>query len=106
MRFESSKLEPGEKTSLDEYASRMKAGSRNIFYLSAPRYSKIFQILTNIYLLSYFLSPYMCFCSQCDKVLSLIWIFFYAYLQASSVIVHSLGIFVQLAVLVAWMVDL
>lgn len=36
LRFESSKLAPGERTNLDEYASRMKAGSRNIYYLSAP----------------------------------------------------------------------
>jgi TNF receptor-associated protein 1 len=36
MRFESSKLPPGERTSLDDYVGRMKAGSRNIYYLSAP----------------------------------------------------------------------
>ncbi|ESO07190.1 hypothetical protein HELRODRAFT_191087 [Helobdella robusta] len=36
LRFESSKLAPGELTNLDEYASRMKAGTRNIYYLSAP----------------------------------------------------------------------
>jgi TNF receptor-associated protein 1 len=37
LRFESSKCAPGERTSLDDYASRMKAGERNIFFLSAPR---------------------------------------------------------------------
>ncbi|GAB1601801.1 heat shock protein 75 kDa, mitochondrial-like [Argonauta hians] len=36
LRFESSKCAAGEKVSLDEYCSRMKAGSRNIYYLSAP----------------------------------------------------------------------
>jgi len=36
LRFESSKLAPGELTSLDEYASRMKAGARDIYYFSAP----------------------------------------------------------------------
>jgi TNF receptor-associated protein 1 len=36
MRFESSKLAPGEKTSLEEYVSRMKAGARNIYYFAAP----------------------------------------------------------------------
>lgn len=36
LRFESSKCEPGEKTSLADYSSRMKAGSRVIYYLSAP----------------------------------------------------------------------
>ncbi|KAL4230152.1 TNF receptor-associated protein 1 [Mactra antiquata] len=36
LRFESSKLPPGERTSIEDYASRMKAGTRNIFYLSAP----------------------------------------------------------------------
>lgn len=36
LRFESSKCSPGEKISLDDYASRMKAGSRIIYYLSAP----------------------------------------------------------------------
>ena len=38
LRFESSKLAKGEMTSLEEYGTRMKAGARNIFYLSAPRY--------------------------------------------------------------------
>ena len=37
LRFESSRLEPGQKTSLDEYASRMQAGERTIYYFSAPR---------------------------------------------------------------------
>jgi len=36
LRFESSKLAPGERTNLDDYVSRMKAGSRNVYYLSAP----------------------------------------------------------------------
>lgn len=36
LRFESSALPAGEVTSLPEYASRMKAGERNIFFLSAP----------------------------------------------------------------------
>ncbi|KAL5012054.1 hypothetical protein ScPMuIL_010605 [Solemya velum] len=36
LRFESSKCAPGEMIGLEEYASRMKAGKRNIFYLSAP----------------------------------------------------------------------
>ncbi|XP_076467679.1 heat shock protein 75 kDa, mitochondrial-like [Babylonia areolata] len=36
LRFESSKAEPGERISLDDYASRMKAGERNIYFLSAP----------------------------------------------------------------------
>ncbi|XP_053398754.1 heat shock protein 75 kDa, mitochondrial-like [Mercenaria mercenaria] len=36
LRFESSKLPAGEKTSIEDYCSRMKAGKRNIFYLSAP----------------------------------------------------------------------
>ncbi|BFZ24303.1 hypothetical protein BsWGS_27341 [Bradybaena similaris] len=36
LRFESSKLNPGELTSLEEYAQRMKAGERNIYFLSAP----------------------------------------------------------------------
>ncbi|XP_029644161.1 heat shock protein 75 kDa, mitochondrial [Octopus sinensis] len=36
LRFESSKCAAGDKVSLDEYANRMKAGSRNIYYLSAP----------------------------------------------------------------------
>lgn len=39
LRFESSKCAPGEVVSLMDYASRMKAGSRNIYYLSAPRYA-------------------------------------------------------------------
>jgi len=37
LRFESSKLDPGQKTSLVEYGTRMKAGDRNIYYFSAPR---------------------------------------------------------------------
>ncbi|KAK6168388.1 hypothetical protein SNE40_020933 [Patella caerulea] len=36
LRFESSNLPEGERTSLQEYASRMKAGARNIYFLSAP----------------------------------------------------------------------
>ncbi|XP_059510031.1 heat shock protein 75 kDa, mitochondrial [Stegostoma tigrinum] len=36
LRFESSVLPAGQMTSLPEYASRMKAGSRNIYYLCAP----------------------------------------------------------------------
>lgn len=36
LRFESSKTAPGELIGLDEYADRMKAGARDIFYLSAP----------------------------------------------------------------------
>lgn len=36
LRFESSKLPPGEVVSLADYATRMKAGARNIYYLSAP----------------------------------------------------------------------
>ncbi|KAK6975481.1 cytochrome P450 CYP44 [Biomphalaria glabrata] len=36
LRFESSKLEKGQFTSLEEYAQRMKAGERNIYFLSAP----------------------------------------------------------------------
>ncbi|XP_062915523.1 heat shock protein 75 kDa, mitochondrial [Mobula hypostoma] len=36
LRFESSALPAGQVTSLAEYGSRMKAGSRNIYYLSAP----------------------------------------------------------------------
>ncbi|XP_028841234.1 heat shock protein 75 kDa, mitochondrial [Denticeps clupeoides] len=36
LRFESSALPPGQQTSLMEYASRMKAGTRNIYYLCAP----------------------------------------------------------------------
>lgn len=37
LRFESSKSEPGERIGLDDYASRMKAGERNIYFLSTPR---------------------------------------------------------------------
>ena len=37
LRFESSAKNPGEKISLTEYISGMKAGDREIFYLSAPR---------------------------------------------------------------------
>uniref|UniRef100_A0A3Q3J0C7 TNF receptor-associated protein 1 n=1 Tax=Monopterus albus TaxID=43700 RepID=A0A3Q3J0C7_MONAL len=36
LRFESSALPAGQQTSLTEYASRMKAGTRNIYYLCAP----------------------------------------------------------------------
>lgn len=36
LRFESSALPAGQHTSLMEYASRMKAGTRNIYYLCAP----------------------------------------------------------------------
>ncbi|KAK7503860.1 hypothetical protein BaRGS_00004983, partial [Batillaria attramentaria] len=36
LRFESSKSDPGQRISLDDYASRMKAGERNIYFLSAP----------------------------------------------------------------------
>ncbi|KAI0219003.1 Heat shock protein 75 kDa, mitochondrial [Lamellibrachia satsuma] len=36
LRFESSALQPGEMMSLDDYVSRMKAGAREIYYLSAP----------------------------------------------------------------------
>ncbi|XP_046325798.2 heat shock protein 75 kDa, mitochondrial-like [Haliotis rufescens] len=36
MRFESSKCPPGEKVSLQDYSSRMKAGARDIYFLSAP----------------------------------------------------------------------
>ncbi|XP_052258909.1 heat shock protein 75 kDa, mitochondrial-like [Dreissena polymorpha] len=36
LRFESSHLPAGERTSLEDYCSRMKAGKRNIFFLSAP----------------------------------------------------------------------
>ncbi|XP_052796760.1 heat shock protein 75 kDa, mitochondrial-like [Mya arenaria] len=36
LRFESSKLPAGERTSLEDYCSRMKAGKRNIYYLAAP----------------------------------------------------------------------
>ncbi|KAK7097899.1 hypothetical protein V1264_004806 [Littorina saxatilis] len=36
LRFESSKAEPGERISLDDYASRMKAGDRSIYFLSSP----------------------------------------------------------------------
>ncbi|XP_077130716.1 heat shock protein 75 kDa, mitochondrial [Ranitomeya variabilis] len=36
LRFESSSLPAGEQTSLAEYATRMPAGSRNIYYLCAP----------------------------------------------------------------------
>ncbi|KAK3099368.1 hypothetical protein FSP39_003349 [Pinctada imbricata] len=36
LRFESSKTMPGERISLDDYSMRMKAGTRNIYYLSAP----------------------------------------------------------------------
>ncbi|MBN3281781.1 TRAP1 protein, partial [Polyodon spathula] len=36
LRFESSALPAGQTTSLQEYSSRMKAGTRNIHYLCAP----------------------------------------------------------------------
>ncbi|XP_058013322.1 heat shock protein 75 kDa, mitochondrial isoform X2 [Ahaetulla prasina] len=36
LRYESSALPPGQLTSLPEYASRMPAGSRNIYYLCTP----------------------------------------------------------------------
>ncbi|KAJ8251504.1 hypothetical protein GJAV_G00222070 [Gymnothorax javanicus] len=36
LRFESSSLPAGQQTSLQEYGSRMKAGTRNIYYLCAP----------------------------------------------------------------------
>uniref|UniRef100_A0A665V831 Histidine kinase/HSP90-like ATPase domain-containing protein n=1 Tax=Echeneis naucrates TaxID=173247 RepID=A0A665V831_ECHNA len=36
LRFESSALPVGQQTNLMEYASRMKAGTRNIYYLCAP----------------------------------------------------------------------
>ncbi|XP_064609225.1 LOW QUALITY PROTEIN: heat shock protein 75 kDa, mitochondrial-like [Liolophura sinensis] len=36
LRFESSKSDPGERISLEEYVGRMKAGGRTIYYLSAP----------------------------------------------------------------------
>ncbi|XP_072337497.1 heat shock protein 75 kDa, mitochondrial [Scyliorhinus torazame] len=36
LRFESSALPAGQVTSLAEYGSRMKAGSRNIYYLCSP----------------------------------------------------------------------
>lgn len=36
LRFESSKQPAGELTSLPEYCDRMKAGQRDVFYLSAP----------------------------------------------------------------------
>ena len=36
LRFESSALPAGDTTSFDEYATRMRAGERNIYFLSAP----------------------------------------------------------------------
>uniref|UniRef100_W5M4B9 TNF receptor-associated protein 1 n=1 Tax=Lepisosteus oculatus TaxID=7918 RepID=W5M4B9_LEPOC len=36
LRYESSALPAGQQTSLQDYASRMKAGTRNIYYLCAP----------------------------------------------------------------------
>nr|CDS16248.1 heat shock protein 75 kDa mitochondrial [Echinococcus granulosus] len=36
LRFESSALPAGQRTSFDEYGSRMRAGERNIYFLSAP----------------------------------------------------------------------
>ncbi|ESP03655.1 hypothetical protein LOTGIDRAFT_237567 [Lottia gigantea] len=38
LRFESSNLPEGQRTTLNEYAGRMKAGARNIYFLSAPRF--------------------------------------------------------------------
>lgn len=36
LRYESSALPAGQLTSLSDYASRMQAGTRNIYYLCAP----------------------------------------------------------------------
>nr|XP_033819537.1 heat shock protein 75 kDa, mitochondrial isoform X2 [Geotrypetes seraphini] len=36
LRFESSALPAGQQTSLMDYASRMKAGTRNVYYLCSP----------------------------------------------------------------------
>ena len=36
LRYESSALPAGQLTSLMDYASRMQAGTRNIYYLCAP----------------------------------------------------------------------
>lgn len=36
LRYESSALPAGQLTSLPDYASRMQAGTRNIYYLCAP----------------------------------------------------------------------
>ena len=36
LRYESSALPAGQLTSLLDYASRMQAGTRNIYYLCAP----------------------------------------------------------------------
>lgn len=36
LRYESSQLPPGEKVSIAEYCSRMRAGQRDIYYLAAP----------------------------------------------------------------------
>lgn len=36
LRFESSKCDPGVRISLDDYATRMKAGERNIYFLASP----------------------------------------------------------------------
>ncbi|XP_014675493.1 PREDICTED: heat shock protein 75 kDa, mitochondrial-like [Priapulus caudatus] len=36
LRFESSKMAAGEKVCLEDYAGRMEAGQRDIFYLAAP----------------------------------------------------------------------
>lgn len=36
LRYESSALPAGQLTSLQDYASRMQAGTRNIYYLCAP----------------------------------------------------------------------
>ena len=41
LEFESSTLPAGKHTTLPEYASRMKAGERTIFYFAAPRFSTV-----------------------------------------------------------------
>lgn len=38
LRFESSKLSNGQRTSLSDYSSRQKDDQKSIFYLAAPRY--------------------------------------------------------------------
>lgn len=37
LRFESSKLPSGQRTSLAEYTSRQKEDQRTIYYFAAPR---------------------------------------------------------------------